>query len=204
MAILLQDSLTRANSTTSPGSPDGSGGPYTAAVGTWGINSNGLYTPTSTANAILTYPAAFNVDIQAVLGVNASGMLLARYADANNWIGFGWVSASRIGFLISAGGATFNPAVLVTSAVPYSLRLVTFGQYLYAWVNGVMFQYMDPNYRSTDRTTAGFRISSSTTTRFNGPVLAQTVSAPPGGIDGQEVFLYRGRDNRNDDAGSTS
>jgi hypothetical protein len=171
MANLLVDAFTRADSAVSPGSPT-TGGPYTAAVATWGISSNALYTATSTAASALTFPAAIDVDFQAVITVGSftpNPSIMIRRIDANNFWWLAWATATQVGLYRVVGGTAGLRAPFFTfsGTAPLTLRLVGFGRTIDAYANGTRFASVEDEALVSATTTCGFRHNSSTAVRYD-------------------------------------
>lgn len=214
MATLLSDTFNRANSTTVPGTP-ATGGPYTAAAGTWGILSNALYTSASLANAVLTFPAARDIDVTAtfVTVSDASGIVF-RYVDLNNYwvlyqptgIGAQWTLARRVaGTLINQWS---GPAMASGDVA----RVVAFGPGIYVFINGRFYGSVSDMWATIPaaNSPAGFYIASSTVAQFDAATALDATAIPAGIGDGGSAnvltdqripaaratgaFIYKGRD----------
>jgi len=215
MAIYLQDDFNRTNSTTSPGTPV-VGGPYTVLVGTWGINTNQLYTSASTASSVITAPAAADIDITAtntVLGASSQGMLF-RVQDATNFWYWG-ISSGTVILQKRTAGVALNYASVTGGAAGDTFRAVAKGNDIWTFYNGTLFlKVTDPAFNT--QTKVGFWINSSTAARWDN-VLAQDPPTDPTGVDGatatvptdddyaatlSSAILYKGRDTAALDAAS--
>lgn len=214
MATFLTDTFTRGNSTTSPGTPE-TGGPYTAAAGTWGINSNALYTSASLANAVLTYPAARDIDVTAkfLTASDASGIVL-RYVDLNNYwtlyqpVGTAalWTLARRVA---GALATMWTGPVMAAGDIA---RVVAFGSTIYVFINGKFYGSVADPWAAVPSATcpAGFYIASSTAAHFDDVTAVDTTAIPAGSGDGgnatvltdqripaarqTNAYIYKGRD----------
>ena len=211
MTTYLQDAVTRANSTTVPGPPD-VGGPYTAAIGTWGVSTNRIYTSASTANSLLTFPAAINVDFQAFVtyGTANSTGIAVRVIDSLNYWTLGRSAAGVIGLMrVVAGTATgFSDSIAFTTSA--TVRLVTHDRKIYPYVNGVLIGEIDDQWYSAATSTAALRCPSATNNFFDDLIAVDVPSNPSGDWDiaelAPEVFtetsssvptrIYKGRDTR--------
>lgn len=214
MVTYLSDDFNRANSTSSPGTP-ATGGPYTVAAGTWGINSNALYTSASLATAVLTYPSGRDVDITVkfLSASDASGIVF-RYVDLNNfWTLYQpasanarWTLARRVaGTLVSVWDGPIM-------AAGDTARVVAYGPTIYVFINGKFYGSIADNWATVPATSApsGFYVSSSTVAHFDSVTAVDAIAAPSGSSDGgtagvltdQRIpaapqtgaYIYKGRD----------
>lgn len=136
------DTFDRANNAASAGSAD-TGQAYTAAVGTWGINGNELYRPTSGgAYDQLTQPSGADGFVEWTYGSNVQdGMgCLLRWVDSANFLhveraaGFGVVNLyQRV-----AGVSTFVDNAPMNNAIGDVVRVVFIGTNLAFYSNGVL------------------------------------------------------------------
>lgn len=217
MATLLSDAFTRADSTTTPGTPD-VGGPYTVRAGTFGISSNRLYCPTpngSGSGSHLTFPAASNVDISATLPVTLSGnalSLICRWQDASNmWM----ATVTNGGMFLRRVQAGSYVNYVVSSQIPEVgdvLRFLALGRDLYVFLNGRLKMWsIDQRYNNT-YTVAGVQLLDNSQ-RID-DLLAVDATMP--NIDGyldddpyavadpeeRLAFLYKGRNTKALDEGN--
>lgn len=205
MAVLLSDAFTRADSTTSPGSPD-VGGPYTVVTGTAGISSNRLYFPTvstsGTFGSYLTFPADDEVDMQVsipVIGASSNRVgLLFRYASATSSWFWGWSTSD---YVLSHLGTTSFTA-LNTEVSPTNgdvLRVVAKGNRIFGWLNGnLVATAYDHLWNASTDTTAGVVIQN-TSTRMDDLTVSDAEAAdPPYALTG---LAYKGRDTSTADQG---
>lgn len=220
MAVLIDDDFTRANSTSSPGSPL-VGGPYTASVGTWGINGNQLYTPVSTAQATLDFPAAFNLDVAvdvANIGGTATGVgLMFRKVDASNFWAFWKTGSSVISLVRSTAGTQYTlwPTFTIVNGDRIQVRAV--GDAIFCYINGKL-RIAERDWftsASATATVASLRSTSNTTARYDN-LHAEDLTSIPGdaspaailtdtfGSALPGVHVYKGRDRRTYDEGSVA
>lgn len=183
MATLLQDNFDRANSTTSPGSPQ-VGGPYTASTGTWGINSNQLYLATLAVGVLLA-PGASDVDFYATLplaqsgSTGPSGGLVVRAADSSNYLfvarnATGTVAVQR---LVAGAATALSPDF--PSAINDVLRLVCIGRAVYFCINHICVWEMDDSRYDAAATQLGFRNSGSGSTfRWDNALAVDAIDPP--------------------------
>ena len=143
---LLYDSVTRADSTTSPGTPTEKGTAWTAATGTWGVLSNKLYVPAGTTEAYLvndigtsecTVTANIITDLWAT---NQPGIIL-RYIDSSNFILIRMSSTTTTtvfkrvaGSFTSLGAQTFSA---ITDGTAATFAASSRGNVITLSVNGV-------------------------------------------------------------------
>lgn len=219
MALLLSDTFTRANSTTSPGAPD-VGGPYTVRVGTFGITGNQLYTPTAIALAHLTFPAASNIDMRLDTGNSSAGTsvgLVFRWVDINNY----WYWAGQLVCRAAGVNSQFTPT-LSGSAVGDVLRVVTFNEYITLFYNGkVVFETTDHRYNPAALApVAGLQINTAASNRIDNVTCSDATSiygdaSGPASIPSPAVSqtavspisranLYKGRSTATADSGSVA
>lgn len=204
MAVLLSDDFTRADSTTVPGSPT-IGGPYTVVTGTWGINTNRLYTSASTANSIITFPAAadLTVKMDVTTGSFANAGLIARYQDASNWVGLAFTNISTVSFYIRRAGASAVSGSSISVTVPATLQMSCFGPYIYGYVNNSLRWVIEEPFLMT-ATTAGVFVESNTVYRMDN-LYAETLAAHPSSLNGStNLHVYKGRDLNTDDTGGAA
>lgn len=179
MTTLLTDTATRANSTTAIGAPD-VGGPYTVRVGTWGINSNQIYTASSTTNAHVTFPAAFNIDISVDLAVVSNGGVIFRWVDINNYWCFRGNGANQIQLIHRAAGVNtvIWSYVSPSGNFPNGTRIgiIAYGRLISAYINGVVKAEIQDDWGSTGASTAGLILDASSTARLDN-VSAETADA---------------------------
>lgn len=210
MATLLSDTFTRADSTTSPGTPD-TGGPYTAVTGTWGISSNKLYVPTAGATNVLTVPAAANLTAQVTVTGTSSfgtfGGLVFRYVDASNY----WYWVTNAGYYgptlyrrVAGSNTQLTNQFGSTWTDNFTLKVEAYGNAIYCSVNGALKVVLDDGTFST-ATTAGFLTNnSSTAPRLDDATFAD-LSAHPSSLNGSSnIHVYKGRDLNTDDTGSAA
>lgn len=218
MADLLIDDFNRANSTNNPGTPQ-VGGPYTVRAGTWGIIGNELYTSSSTANALLTFPAAFDVEVSFKIGLMASSGVVARYVDANNFWYVGWDSGNVATLFRRTAGTLYGLGSSRALSVWDTLTIVGFGGYVYGLRNGQLFAAAEDGFVASTPTAAGVRINSSTSARID-DLAARDATTRPGGLEGATAamveltysettpistgFVYKGRDTKTADEGAVS
>ena len=82
------DNFTRANSTTTLGTPSDGGSAWVAQTGTWGINSNAGYCVTVTPNATAVLETSLS-NVAVSITISTRGTFsgpVARAADANNFL----------------------------------------------------------------------------------------------------------------------
>lgn len=207
---LLQDNFDRANSTNVPGAPQ-IGGPYTARVGTWGINTNGLYTSVSTAKSTLTFPASVDVDFQAkaTLVTGARVGLVVRWVDNNNfWMASKDNNAWQLAHY--SGGVYSNVAAGPTWVTGDLVRIVAVGRMLYLYVNGKLAAQVEDSFYASATAICGFHMDAASASYRWDDALAvdSALPAPDGSVAtlrdpamlGSALqtssFLYRGRDSK--------
>jgi hypothetical protein len=143
-AYIAYDSVTRADSTTSPGSATEKGGPWTVLSGTaWGVSSNQLYNPSGVNGALLKLGDTLNGSVQGdVFSVNylanPAGVFF-RSSDANNFLLVHLSNGSAI--LWKCIGGTFTQlttgATSTTGGVAFTIRIVFSGASVTVLVGGV-------------------------------------------------------------------
>lgn len=202
--VLLLDDFNRANSTTSLGSAI-AGGPYTVRAGTWGINSNRAYTSVSTAESLVTFPAATDVDLQVTFAV-LGGHLVLRWVDSSNYWLIGPASGtSGVWTVWRKRAGTFVVAASsgVTAAAGDVVRAIASGRFLYFYANTKMVIAIEDNAFPAATSTCGLRLSSTTTGRFDDLSANPAPINIPGTPDGtSNTALYRGRDTKTADEGN--
>lgn len=210
MATLYADSFTRANDVTNVGSPT-TGGPYTERVGTtWGINANQLYTSTSVTDGLITFPAAIDVDFQAVLNVDADSGLVFRYVDTSNF----WLLSNSTGLVRlykKSGGTYYIRANFNAPTFPLTLRVVTKGIRIECYSAGVHRGVFEDDAYAAATATCGFRMNSSTAGRFDDAIAIDSAAGPSaaivtttfdtnyGAVGVGAAHVYKGRDRKTDD-----
>lgn len=224
--LIIDDSFDRANSTTSPGTPDLALGAYTVRSGTWGIISNQLYTSVSAVSQI-TFPAThdFRIDITLVVSGQATGAngaaLMGRWIDANNHWFFGRRATGVVALQRCIAGTyyQYSPDFNVVEGVT-RIGLGAFGNKVYAYLNDRLVVQIDDPWAATAAPVAGIRIASSTAARLD-DLYGETLLVRPGdlpdgstsevladlivGVDsGIQPFVYKGRDKRSADEGSVA
>lgn len=207
MATLLTDDFNRANSTTSPGTPS-AGGPYTVRAGTWGINSNQLYTSASTAASLVTFPAAVDVDVSIkVATLGGTPGVVVRYVDTSNY----WLASNVSGTWTlqrRTAGTLTTYATGPAAATGDVARVVALGKVVYLLLNGKLVAQADDPWQTVATAVAGFYINSSTAARLDDASAADAAAVP--GISGtgaqlltdQRIptarqtgaYIYKGRD----------
>lgn len=141
------DTFTRADSTTSIGTPD-KGGPYTVISGVAGIQSNKGYLPSGAFNQVayqgLRPMQYIGADLTANPVETLAPIFYLRYADANNYVQIDF-SNGRVVLTTNIAG-TFSGVTLATAAqtglsatgaVAFSFSVFWGGDTLYAYINGV-------------------------------------------------------------------
>lgn len=218
----LTDTFTRADSAVSPGSPT-TGGPYTAALGTWGISSNQLYCATSTSNGQITWPAA--IDTDATVTINATGAngtgLIVRRIDASNYWFFGTGTNGQLSVIrvVAAGfAAAIRWSLGAAPTLPVTIRLRCIGSVIHAYVNGVLVYSGEDDAFASATATSGLRASSTVAARFDNLTVADSsaigslgagsvlnlstlASGVPQSFSGH---VYKGRDRKTDDTAAAA
>lgn len=210
MAIYLQDDFNRANSATVPGPPV-VGGPYTASVGTWGVNGNALYTSVATSGSVLTAPAAADIDVSAtntVLGATSQGLLF-RVLDATNFWYWG-ISSGTVILQRRVAGVAVNLFSAVGGAAGDTFRAIAKGDDIWVYYNGKhVIHINDPQFNTQNK--VGFWVNSTTAARWDNVLAQDPPTDPTFGVDGstaglasislletdldpRDGFLYKGRD----------
>jgi len=185
MTTYYADSFTRANSTTVPGTPD-TGGPYTAQVGTWGINANQLYQPVSTSSAVLTVPIA-SADFDATFqfsgspGGNSVGFLF-RYSNATTFM-LVYVSNGTLFIQRRVSGTGTVLATLGSTVVTDNYRVVAKGTRIQIFLNSVLVFQCDDDFNLT-QAVVGWWISTTTSARIDNALVQSAPADLTYGVDG--------------------
>lgn len=208
-----RDDFTRANSTSTPGTPN-VGGPYTLRNGTsWGINSNQLYTAVSTAEAQITVPGEIDLDFQVkIKAVGTSPGLMFRWIDTSNFwlITFGTTTP---GLYRRTAGAYTQFATFKTAAVNDVYRVVCRGRYITVLRNGRSIATQEDLWASQATATVGFRLNSDITSRLDDAILLPALEDPltsdapvltTNTARDLDSFLYKGRDTKIADQGAVA
>lgn len=145
------DDFNRANSTSSLGTPSGEGTGYTAATGTWGIQSNAAYVSSNPgrSRALITGSASADVDLTFTTpsGTGFRGITF-RHTDASNH----WVIgvASGLYLQLRDGGSTTN--LIDNYAVPsgtLTIRLICIGRVIAVYINQRLISCIENTARQT-------------------------------------------------------
>lgn len=173
LTVYLKDTFTRADSATTLGSPE-VGGPYTVLVGTWGVASGQAYVPSGTGKAVVTFPAAIDVDATFQASNYLGGpSFLFRYVDANNyWRLMNYNNGWTLGRW-NAGAWAYNPINASATYATDVARVVAIGTRIYLFINGILRWEQDDYWYTTATATCGFLIDGTNAGRIDN-VLVQT------------------------------
>ncbi len=134
------DNFNRADSALSLGTPSDGGSAWVAAAGTWGILTNqGKNISGGTNDIAYLESSASDVDIQVIGigGATSACRLIARYADANNYLLFRTKAGGWDAFKNVAGSFTSILDVAGTPVDGDTLKMSLSGSTLRCYVNGV-------------------------------------------------------------------
>lgn len=216
MATLVQDAFTRADSTTVPGSPTVGSAP-TVRVGTWGINSNQMYTSASTADSVITWPTAADADLSVLVNNSGDKGLIHGWVDANNY----WLYSYASNFVTlyrKVGGTLANRSMSIAKTGNATLRLVCRGRFLDCYIDGVLvFSCEDDLNPTTRAAVSGFRSNSNTNARFDDLLIVNsaalstvtgqlpTLNPTPGGaLASFTGHVLKGRDSKSLDTAAAA
>lgn len=141
--FLLGDAVIRADSAVTPGSAD-SGQAYTVSTGTVGVASHALYGVAGANSRAAVVVAGAADGIYAahfkVVDLTQQNYLIARYADASNYVRFGWqVSATTWKIDNIVAGVVSQTLTFASGPTPASgdiVALLCVGSTITVFVNG--------------------------------------------------------------------
>jgi hypothetical protein len=146
------DNFTRANSSSSLGSPSDGGSAWTALTGTWGISSNQAINITGGTNNIAVLSSTFS-DVSATFtlptytfGVTQVGVVV-RASDANNFI---FLEAAQGIFLKKYVAGSLNQIIATGSpASGDRYQIVCIGSTITCYQNGVLLFIVTDSFNQT-------------------------------------------------------
>lgn len=137
-ASIWEDTFTRANSTTTPGSATSAPMAWTEQAGNLGIASSAIYAPGAGTN-IATLPATQETNPEAIMTTAGNAGLVFRFKDTNNYWAFERHTDGNARLIKVVNGSTTVQTASVTQAVPSGslLRVCTNGYSVRAYVGSV-------------------------------------------------------------------
>ncbi len=175
------DNFTRANSTTTLGTPSDGGSAWNPLNGTWGINSNAGYEPGNTVQAVAVLDSTTtDVTVQCTFTQPGSVVgLVIRATDNANYIIATFQSGGA--FLFTNVGGSFSLLTTVTQAIAPgdigSLQIV--GTALTLKLNGTTV-LTATTATNPSGTLHGIYTSTDTSVRFNTFSISDGTPPPPG------------------------
>lgn len=210
------DTFNRANSATSAGTPE-VGGPYTVRAGTWGIISNALYTAVTNAEAQITFPAYVDLDFTVTVDVfGSNGGILFRWVDTNNCWLVNWASGGIQLNRRVAGSWMVQSSLYTPARAPGdTVRVVAIGRLIQVFHNTKRIIVAEDPFFGVATATAGFRLSSDSTSRVGSAAVVAAAALAPGSGQAFEdepegagrdpgAHLYKGRDTKIADEGAVA